>query len=86
MKNNWKYLTEKKSSLIKRIRKSDEIIYELSYFDQLTQLPNRSKLISEFNAALVKSDIKEKALYHIDIDRFHIIIGDFYEHTYFRHC
>ncbi|WP_368646298.1 putative bifunctional diguanylate cyclase/phosphodiesterase [Alkalibacterium putridalgicola] len=73
LKTNWKYLTEKKSSLIKRIKKSDEKIYELSYFDALTQLPNRMKLIEEFQVALVKSEISEKAIYHIDIDRFHSI-------------
>ena len=73
LKNIWKTFAGKRTDMIKHINKSDEKIYKLSYYDPLTNLPNRIKLVEEFEKALIKSETKEKAVFLIDIDRFHTI-------------
>ena len=50
-----------------RLKESNAIIYDLTYFDTITRLPNRKKLLKEF------SETANSAIFMIDIDRFHSI-------------
>lgn len=58
-----------KNELIKELETSKEYIYKLYYYDYLTELPNRKSLVHQ----QILSDANQKAVFMIDIDRFHSI-------------
>lgn len=59
------------------IQKKKEELHQVTYFDMLTKLPNRVKLVKEFKDRLAVSTLNEKeieiAIYILDIDRFRTI-------------
>lgn len=67
-------LEELNSNLEDRIKTSTDIIYKQAYFDKLTQLPNRLKLISDLPSYIGYTFIL------INIDDF-TLINDFYGHS-----
>lgn len=62
-----------KKDLIFKLNKSKKYIYKLSNYDSLTGLPNRKKLIDSFNHSLKNGSTAGKAVFLMDIDRFHSI-------------
>ena len=66
-------LKKEKQELILQLNKSKKYIYKLSRYDRLTKLPNRKKLIETFNASLNNGDQSGRAIFLLDIDRFHSI-------------
>ena len=78
LRNIWSKLffsNKEKQALIKELEENKEKLYQKTYFDKLTKLPNRMKLRKEFNAK--KADYvkyeKEVSVFLLDIDRFRII-------------
>ncbi len=67
--HNCEHLCEENQKLVKKLEASKEYIHELYYYDGLTKLPNRKKLIQQFDA----STAEEKLVVMIDLDRFHSI-------------
>lgn len=65
--------TIEKTQLLSRLNESYKKINELLYRNPITNLPNRNKLIDLFNESTRPKENTEKAVIHIDIDRFHII-------------
>ena len=59
--------------LAARLMKSNEIIYNLTYYDERTKLPNRKNLISRYNKMINNNKETYNAIFIIDIDRFHSI-------------
>lgn len=66
---NWKDLSAENQKLTKKLKATNEHIDELYYYDGLTKLPNRKKIIQEYNA----STAIEKTIVMIDLDRFHSV-------------
>ncbi|MDQ7045035.1 MAG: EAL domain-containing protein [Sulfurimonas sp.] len=62
------------NTLESRIKRNTDIIYKQAYFDKLTNLPNRLKLINDLSQH-IKSD-----LILINIDEFNLV-NDFYGHS-----
>lgn len=56
-----------------RLKESNAAIYDLMYYDSITKLPNRKKLINQFNKNLETNEANNSAIFMIDIDRFHSI-------------
>lgn len=56
-----------------RLKESNATIYDLMYYDPITKLPNRRKLIDQFNKKIETTEANNSAIFMIDIDRFHSI-------------
>lgn len=69
-------LGSKFNNMFYRIKKSDEIIYKLAYYDILTGLPNRKKMIENCDA-LLKQQKGMFALLFMDLDNFKYINDNF---------
>lgn len=63
----------KTKDLEARLKESNATIYDLTYFDAITKLPNRKKLIDKFNEKMETKEASDNAIFMIDIDRFHSI-------------
>lgn len=59
--------------LAAQLMKSNEIIYNLTYYDERTKLPNRKNLINRYNKMINNNKETYNAIFIIDIDRFHSI-------------
>lgn len=64
--------------MVTQLNEAHQYIYQLTYYDSLTKLPNRRKLKDTFNTSLDDPNPTEKAIIHIDIDRFHTM-NDLYK-------
>ena len=53
-----------------QLKESNAAIYDLTYFDPITKLPNRKKLMDKFSGNM---ETNNNAIFMIDIDRFHSI-------------
>lgn len=71
-KNNTTARAETKD-LEARLKESNETIYDLMYYDAITTLPNRKKLVQEFTLNLEEKEAEMSAIFVIDIDRFHSV-------------
>jgi len=54
-------------------KRSEQKIYELAYFDALTQLPNRIQLRDRLQRTLDESDAANGALLFVDLDHFKVL-------------
>lgn len=66
-------IKNEKQDLIVELNKSKKNIYKLSNYDTITGLPNRKKLINTLNASIKEGSAVGKAIFLLDIDRFHSI-------------
>lgn len=66
-------LEDLNTSLERRIKRNTDLIYKQAYFDKLTGLPNRLKLLNDF------SQYKGKPLLLLNVDEFNLV-NDFYGH------
>src|SRR5699024_7688344 len=73
LKRKLSKLEKEKQELIQKLNDSKKNIYKLHHYDRLTNLPNRKKLIEIFNDSLKKDNESGKAVFLLDIDRFHSI-------------
>lgn len=69
------------STDITRMKKAEEELYNLAYFDTLTKLPNRTLFLDRFKTAIFRSERNNSkiALVMFDLDRFKLI-NDNYGH------
>lgn len=73
MKNTQTKNSTTTEQLYGQLDESQKKIYRLTYYDSLTKLPNREKLDALFTKDQAENDATERALFLIDIDRFHSI-------------
>lgn len=65
---------EQKKYLENQLHENQERIHKLTYYNPITFLPNRKKLIKKFNESIESpGEMKEKGIILLDIDRFHSI-------------
>ena len=69
-------LDSKFNNMFHRLQKSDEIIVTLEYYDTLTGLPNRKKLLEDVRDLLEKEE-ENFAFFFIDLDNFKSINDNF---------
>ena len=65
-------LREANEQLERRVAERTEALHKLAYYDPVTELPNRLRLIEELEVMLIESDDKrrEAAVVLLDIERF----------------
>lgn len=75
--NRFKLFSKKEQALIKDAEKHKQELHQVTYFDMLTQLPNRTKFHDDFNLKMAyyakKETIIEMSIFVLDIDRFRTI-------------
>lgn len=59
--------------LVSQLEESSKKIHSLTYFNSITNLPNRVKLTNIFRKELKVNREVERAIFSVDIDRFHSI-------------
>jgi len=70
-------LSRHEKALLENARRQKEALHQVTYFDMLTKLPNRTKLNKDFEVKLVKhtaaQNTLEMSIFVLDIDRFRTI-------------
>lgn len=60
-------------NLVRQLEKSYKKIDTLTYYNLISRLPNRRKLVDLFNQHVKQEKDLERAIFSIDIDRFHTV-------------
>ncbi|GEK90598.1 putative bifunctional diguanylate cyclase/phosphodiesterase [Alkalibacterium kapii] len=77
MFNKFKIFSKKEQDMMLDAEKQRKELHHVTYFDMLTELPNRTKLHDDFNLKLAyyskKEEMIEMSIFVLDIDRFRTI-------------
>ncbi len=80
LQSKYRKLSKKEKELLEVVNRKQEELHQVTYFDILTQLPNRTKMTEEFEKRLNNHTECSKygatediAIYILDIDRFRTI-------------